>query len=449
MWGSGHSSPVQDQHASLLRKAKKLQATRWFRVRRQAKLLARFATSNPTVGLAEVLVWAEAPIRAAHLTTILDRSGPADPEVDRREVDEAQARWFAAGSEALRSSVQRALVDGRSVLTQFAGLRPHARNAAVVETLKYIPGWACTALSVQANFPLRAGLFDLVVIDDASQCSIADILPLAYRARRIMIVGDPNQLTPVNSLGRAALESIAVSVGSTPAQMHQTAVSIGEDSAFTAYSSRFPDNRFLLDEHYRCHPEIAEFFNTQFYGGALRVLTAVQSTTADTTPRGLSFVDVRGRTGRGEKGGAYNEPEAQAIVDWVQKHLNEAGTLGVVTPFAAQAAHVRRRLESILGPAVIEARNVTVGTAHRFQGDERDTVLLSLVLSDGANEKTARWVETQRNLVNVAVSRAKQSLVVFGDATVLRRYPVPTVHSLVSAAQHVGARVEPICSRAA
>jgi len=56
--------------------------------------------------------------------------------------------------------------------------------------------------------------------------------------------------------------------------------------------------------------------------------------------------------------------------------------------------------------------------------------LLSLVLSDEADEKTARWVETQRNLVNVAVSRAKQSLVVFGDATVLRRYPVPTAHAL-------------------
>jgi len=70
--------------------------------------------------------------------------------------------------------------------------------------------------------------------------------------------------------------------------------------------------------------------------------------------------------------------------------------------------------------------------------------LLSLVLSDEADEKTARWVETQRNLVNVAVSRAKQSLVVFGDATVLRRYPVPTAHALVAAAQHVEARVEPI-----
>ncbi|MHB1490064.1 MAG: endonuclease domain-containing protein [Cellulomonas sp.] len=100
--------------------------------------------------------------------------------------------------------------------------------------------------------------------------------------------------------------------------------------------------------------------------------------------RGLAPVEVPGHTRRGENGGANDPEEADAVVAWVLTHLDEPGTLEVVTPFAAQAALITARLTAALGASAWDAKNVTVGTAHRFQGDERDVMLLSTVLAADA-----------------------------------------------------------------
>jgi superfamily I DNA and/or RNA helicase len=126
------------------------------------------------------------------------------------------------------------------------------------------------------------------------------VLPLAYRAKRILVVGDPNQLTPVVTLTKSALAAVAASAGTTHAVMHQQALSAGQDSAYTAFAARCPSAPQLLEEHYRCHPQIARFFNEQFYAGALRILTDVSSQVGDV--RGLSLVNVPGHTRRGETG---------------------------------------------------------------------------------------------------------------------------------------------------
>ena len=81
--------------------------------------------------------------------------------------------------------MQERLRSGHGALEQLAYLRRGARDArvaAVARTLPYLPAWACTSLSTQPNFPLKSGLFDLLIVDEASQCALADVLPLAYRA---------------------------------------------------------------------------------------------------------------------------------------------------------------------------------------------------------------------------------------------------------------------------
>lgn len=435
LWGASAPSPVHDRRRELLALARKARGARWGRARRERRLFAAAGDVSSGCSADDIAAWAETEIQIETLTAELAALGHADPAQDRADLTAASDAWGRAGMTALVDTVQQRLHGGAASLQQLARMRAAARaarTAAVARALPHVPGWACTALSARHNFPLTAGLFDLLILDEASQCSVAEVLPLAYRAKRILVVGDPNQLTPVVTLTKGALESAAVSAGVTQAEMHHHAVSAGQDSAFTAFAARVAGGPQLLDEHYRCHPEIARFFNEEFYGGALRVLTDVTAQVG--TVRGFTLVDVRGETSRGRTGGAYNSAEADAVVAWVLAHLDEPGTLGVVTPFAAQAELILRRLSAAVGEDVWAAKEGTVGTAHRFQGDERDVMLFSTVLAAGARAGTARWVEEQRNLVNVAVSRARRALVVFADTINLAETPVPTLHALVGLA---------------
>lgn len=434
IWGAREiPRSVTERLRELESLAAKLTGSRWWKARRRRHLVALARPTSAAATVDDVLAWLAAETAVARLLEASDAAGPADSEQDRADLYAADAAWATAGTAALRDLVQTRLDSGRAALQHLARIRKGSRDArvqAVRRALGAAPAWACTALSARQNFPLSAGLFDLLVVDEASQCSIAHVLPLAYRARRIVVVGDPNQLTPVVTLDRRVQERIARSTGWTTAEARRQALSVGHDSAYTAFAARSPEAIHLLEEHYRCHPSIAGFFNEQFYAGALRVLTDVGPD--DGRTRGLHLIDVRGETRRGPRGGACNQAEAEAVARWIMEHAAESGSIGVVTPFSAQGELVRSRLRQALGPEAAE--HVRVGTSHRFQGDECDVVLFSTVLSSGVALGTARWVEEQRNLVNVAVSRARRALVVVADTEALPTVPVPTLHALVELA---------------
>jgi very-short-patch-repair endonuclease len=115
-----------------------------------------------------------------------------------------------------------------------------------------------------------------------------------------------------------------------------------------------------------------------------------------------------------------NEQEAQAVAEEVRHLLNRdsfQGSVGIVTPFSAQARLIDRLVEVI--PAKVRAeRKLSIGTAHRFQGDERDVIIFSPVASHGIAESSLRWLLGTANLFNVAITRARSYLLVVGD----RRY---------------------------
>ena len=75
-----------------------------------------------------------------------------------------------------------------------------ALDAIFPKIIKHIPLWATTNLSVGRNVPLVAGSFDLMIIDESSQCDIASVIPLLYRAKRIVVAGDPMQLPHVSTI---------------------------------------------------------------------------------------------------------------------------------------------------------------------------------------------------------------------------------------------------------
>lgn len=132
----------------------------------------------------------------------------------------------------------------------------------------------------------------------------------------------------------------------------------------------------------------------------------------------VRWVDVRGEVVRPWNGSALNEGEAQAVVDEIRTLVNRGyrGTIGVVTPFRAQADRVR---EIIYRQGELTSHlsgcELLVDTVHAFQGDERDIILFSPVVSSGVSEGALRFLRGNGNLFNVAITRAGSALIAVGD----------------------------------
>lgn len=435
LWRRPDVPGAHPRRRRLLRQARN--AGRWWHPTTGGRVLHAAGVEAPGRTAAQVEAWALAECRVDELLDQLRGLEERDGELDQESLRRADAEWSAASRRAVVGTVATRLADGRTALTHLAGLRrtaPREWVSAVTRTLPYARGWATTAHSAGSTFPLSAGLFDLLVLDEASQCGIAEVLPLAYRARRIVVVGDPNQLDPVVTLRRRQLDALARTVGSTHTDLHAAGRSAA-DSAYSAFQARVGRPPLLLDEHYRCHPQIAAWVDQTFYDGQLKVLTDVGAQVGEV--RGLRWVEAPGAVER--LGTSWRNPgQAQAVVDWVLAHADEPGTLGVVTPFAGQADLIRERLRRAIGDEAVTRRDLLVGTAHAFQGEQRDVVLFPTVVAPGINEGTVGWLESNRHLVNVAASRAGRALVVFGDGRFLAASPAPTLAGLAAAARTGG-----------
>ncbi len=116
-------------------------------------------------------------------------------------------------------------------------------------------------------------MFDLVIVDEASQCDVASALPLLYRARRAIVCGDPKQLRHLSWLREDRQAALASQHGLTASQRSQW--NYRTHSLLDVVNGALPsqDDVVLLDEHYRSLPQIIEFSNRRFYGQALRIMT--------------------------------------------------------------------------------------------------------------------------------------------------------------------------------
>ena len=361
--------------------------------------------------------WTEIDRQRTRLTTLLSNveTRIGDPDTSLRRADKD---WNDVSLAATQAAVSTGVVKGKTALNALNRVPPAGPKitGAIRESLRHVRGWACTALSMKRNFRLEGGLFDLVIIDEASQCSLATALPLAYRAKRLAVIGDPNQLNPIVTLSDGWLRRIAESEDFEDGELLRRGIQHKEGSAYHAFEHagrRASQQPIVLDEHYRSHPMIARWFNNEFYHGELTVLTDVAKMPQD--ERSIGWIDVLGDARRGRAGSWTNVAEAERAVRQLANLVaNADGSAGVVTPFAAQAQLIRRLARQRLGEERLADVDFECGTAHRFQGGEKDTIVFSAVLTPGISTRTAAWVERERNLINVAVSRARRSLMVLG-----------------------------------
>ena len=436
LWGGTSPPELPLGSRALERRARQLLVTWWFRRWRTRRLRRRLGCLD-TAPMKQLVAWAELDQRVNVLTSLLKnaraerqklQSDVADPSAALLEADR---KWSEVSLRAVRVDAATRIAFGANHLAMFGTIPKHGDQfkRTIAKSFDYLRGWACTALTANSNFPLKAGLFDLVIVDEASQCSLAAVLPLAYRAKRLAIVGDPYQLNPIVSLGDGLLKEIAALSGFENDDLRERGIHHKGGSAYAGFEfAAKPQAPVLLNEHYRCHPHIARWFNRAFYMGELTVLTDVSDTTQ--RDRAIYWYDIQGTAERPASGSWVNREEAAETVRQLDGVINSGyETVGVVTPFTAQAQLIGELAKRRFGEDFLNDIDFVSGTAHRLQGDERDAIILSSVLSPGMASSGIRWIEKERNLLNVAVSRARRALVVLGHPDI-EELGSPTLASL-------------------
>lgn len=344
--------------------------------------------------------------------------------------EEVENRWRTACTEMTGAVVTDAIARNKSRFSTLSQARSsyYGTLKAIETVAPYLRGWASTTLSLHQNFPLKAGLFDYVIVDEASQCHLAYVLPAAFRAKRLILVGDPNQLPPISQLTTEQEVSIAMRNHMSAADLTRRRLSSTIYSAFDFFVNVVGDeNVALLNEHYRSHPHIARWFNETFYGSELRVLTDISN--VPNGSRSLTWIDTPGTAFQPDKGSWVNEAEVQQVLDIIGEYISSGKTVGLVTPFSAQASLIDRLALQRFGSDALGGINFRSGTAHVFQGDERDIMIFSCVLADGISTQAAKWIQSERRLINVAVSRARETLIVVGNPNI-SVFECPTLTSL-------------------
>lgn len=281
---------------------------------------------------------------------------------------------------------------------------------------------------------------DLLVVDEAGQVAPEIGAPLFALARRALVVGDTFQIEPVWSSGEATDRANAVKFGLAPA-FHDPAYERLEEGGYSPASGNLMRiaNRscavrqyddlggLMLTEHRRCVPELIDYCNRLIYAGRLEPKRPSLPLAARILPP-FELIHVGGRDSR-RGGSRQNDAEAAAIVGWLttwrarieQHYADDAGVptplwklVGVVTPFAAQAGAIEQRLRREMPDLLRQDSRLTVGTVHALQGAERAIVLFSPTYGEGATG--GAFFDQKPNMLNVAVSRARDSFIVIGNA---------------------------------
>lgn len=315
-----------------------------------------------------------------------------------------------------------------------AGVGPQAHinwtrffHESFSDLLKFFPLWAVPNLSVRHGVPLISGIVDTVIIDEASQCDVASIIPLFFRARSAVIVGDPQQLKPVHTLSKNISMQL-LRRHKLIDEVSNLSYEYRETSCFLlAASSPRCGGKVQLKDHYRCHQDIALYFNEQFYGKTLRVITNRSNLCIPKNYKpGVMWTEVQGSAVKTGASGAICQTEIDAVANEVHSLLVDRqfeGTVGVVTPFRVQANRIMDAVSSKVPAELLNRASFVSSTADGFQGDERDVILLSSVYQSDMYEG-GKWYITSpetRNLWNVAVSRARAALHVFGNKEACRQ----------------------------
>ncbi|SNR16370.1 DEAD/DEAH box helicase [Tenacibaculum jejuense] len=283
-------------------------------------------------------------------------------------------------------------------------------------------------------FPLY-NFIDLLIIDEAGQVTPEVSIPVFAIAKKAFVVGDLKQIEPIWSIpsriDKGNLSSLNI------IQQEQDMYSL-ENSGFLASNgcimkmaqnsceyetpiNNTKEQGLILLEHRRCNDEIIDFCNELAYGGILKPMKG-KAREGQAFPSMMAY-HINGVSER-KYNSRQNIQEVKAIITWLQQnkekiqdaynvdHIEEV--LGIITPFASQ----KGELSKALIEAGFKVSNIKLGTVHALQGAERSIILFSSVYTNEDEGTMFFEKDNKPNMLNVSVSRAKDSFILFGDTRI-------------------------------
>ena len=292
---------------------------------------------------------------------------------------------------------------------------------------------------------------DLLIVDEAGQVR-PEIAGASFAlAQKALVIGDTLQIAPIWPLPPAVdignMRHTGLLNGTNDTDHYQVLCELGKSVAsgsvmqIAQMCSRYHYNPELsrgmfLYEHRRCFDEIIDYCNALCYKGHLQPKRGKKSQTDSLPPIGYWHID--GHCQKTNGGSRHNQEEAETIAQWLAAQratlelfydLPLHQILGVVTPFGAQVRAIGKACRE-QGIAVGQGEDsMTVGTVHALQGAERPVIIFSPVYSKDAD---GGFIDSSPSMLNVAVSRAKDSFLVFGDMDVFRAAPQTTPRGLLA-----------------
>lgn len=273
-----------------------------------------------------------------------------------------------------------------------------------------VPVWIMHIDTALKQMDLKNTVFDLIIIDEASQAELNALL-LLNMAKKILIVGDENQTTPSSRNDRLSSEQL-----NSLKREYKIKEIFGQQERFDRTYSIYEiahDYGLLplrLTEHFRCAPDIIEFCNKNFYSGLIKPLR--NTSTVKRTPA----VIARYIAGATYENGTNTE-EAKEIVSLIaacseQKEYENA-TFGVI---ALHDGHQAKLINELLLDKLKDKcikHKILCGTPAEFQGDERDVIFLSLGYTQESVKRRIDFIGDNNRYAksyNVAISRARDQI---------------------------------------
>ncbi|CNK97020.1 AAA domain-containing protein [Yersinia alsatica] len=296
-------------------------------------------------------------------------------------------------------------------------------------------------------------LADLLIVDEAGQV-LPEVAAASFAlAKKALVIGDTEQIAPIwNSLpsidiGNMVEENILP--GGTQEELTDAyalvcdsgkSAASGSVMKIAQFNSRYhydPDlaRGMYLYEHRRCFDNIIGYCNTLCYHGKLQPKRGTEN---ETLFPAMGYLHIDGKGMQANSGSRYNAFEAETIAAWLTAHKEEIEhhydkplhkVVGVVTPFSAQVNAIKAALRKLDINCSGSEDSLTVGTVHSLQGAERAIVLFSPVYS---KHEDGGFIDSDSSMLNVAVSRAKDSFLVFGDMDLFEIQPGSSPRGLLA-----------------
>lgn len=282
-----------------------------------------------------------------------------------------------------------------------------------------IPIWIMPLDKVIEQYPYsNKPQFDVVIMDESSQSSIISLTAL-LRGKKMIIVGDDKQISPI---------SVGITVDSLKALQNKYLKNIGLGVGFDMDMSIYDlaqnvcgSKKVVLKEHFRCLPEIIDFSNKYFYGNQINCLKVRSNENTIKNPIETYFLDEATVNVAGSNY-LINQKEIDKVVAILRdiesnkSYKNKDIGIIVLQNSNAQIKALNTAIWQNFSSDFIKERRIKIGNSYEFQGDERDVIILSMVISKKQEDGETRIVKTlttkefERSF-NVATSRAKEQVI--------------------------------------